>query len=653
MSRCRLLLLVFFVFAANAAEPWSVLLADADPVVRHGMIWRCRITGDIPGSRFTDGPYVAQVALVQGSSTLATQDFPLARLGQLLGGIDVVLVPAPPPDRDAPVTLTITVSDPSRRDLQHLTRQLPTPLALQRGLEQRQRLLAERGERDPLPALWLEQAGELLLDGASLATCHKLSDIGGLLDRWLAGDRTAQILRALRDPLDDSVHPYRLHLPGDGAVSALAVVLVEPARPLRKCAWPNLPSTWLSAARSAGCAVVEVYPAGDSAWTGSARRRVWTTIAAATAAEPRLVDVPLALVGSGRGAEAAVALAEDQPLRLRALGLIAGRMPVSTALPVEPHARWQALHRAGERPAHLLGTTVVLADPGDPPTQAWSERLGLAGNTPLHVAGGAAQADFWQALPRSNHAPRRDWLVLAPMHLGRLHIEALSDWGIAGSLSEDASGIRTGGIARLRCDAPLPASVDGQPYRAPDASVTTASRAAHKHLGQATGPLAAYATGPFTVVIGTGESAAALAENRALAQGFVVAWATHAQGRVQLIDDSGLDERSLPGRNLVLIGNVRSNLLLAELATRMPLPVQWDARTLTADGQAFLRAERRSFALAWPHPANDGRLLVILDGRPAWKATGLPLAELPDLLIGGATVDAPPAVLRTFTNDWR
>jgi hypothetical protein len=653
MSRCRLLLmLVFCVFAANAAEPWSIQLADADPVVRHGMIWRCRITGEIPGSRFTDGPYVAQVALVQGGTTLATQEFSLARIGQLLGGIDVVLVPTPPPERDAAVELTITVSDPSRRDLQHLTRRLPTPLALQRGLEQRQRLLAERGERDPLPALWLEQAGELLLDGASLATCHQLSDIGGLLDRWLAGDRAAGILRALRDPVDDSVQPYRLHLPGDGAISALAVVLLEPARPVRKCGWPNLPSSWLSAARSAGCAVVEVYPAGDSAWTGIARRRVWTTIAAAIAAEPRLVDVPLTLVGSGRGAEAAVALAEDQPLRLRALGLIAGKMPVSAALPVEPHARWQALHRAGERPAHLLGTTVVLADPGDPATQAWSERLRLAGNTPLIVAGGAAMADFWQALPRSNHAPRRDWLVLAPMRLGRLHIEALSDWGIAGSLSEDANGIRTGGIARLRCEAPLPVSVDGQPYRAPVAA-TSAPRAPHKHLGQATGPLAAYASGPFTVVVGTGESAAALAENRALAQEFSLAWATHAQARVRVIDDSTVDERALPGRNLVLIGNARSNLLLAQLATRMALPIQWDARTVTADGQTFLRAERRPVALAWPHPANDGRLLVILDGRPAWKSPGLPLAELPDLLVGGATAEAPPAVLRTFTNDWR
>lgn len=648
MVRCVLAFLLGLA-VLPAAEGWTIQLASSDPVVRHGLIWRCRLTGDIPGPRFNDGPYVAQVALTQGGTTLATQDFPLARLGQLVGGIDVVLVPAAPPDGNQAIDLTITVSDRSRRDLQHLTRRLPTPLFLQRGLEQQQRLLRERGDHDPLPALWLEQAGELLLNGPSLATCHQLIDLGARLDRWLAGERQPQIMRALRDPLDDSVQPYRLHLPGDGAVTLLAVVLAEPPRPLRKCAWPNLPAAWLAAARSAGCAVLEVYPAGDAAWNGIARQRVWSVIAAASAADPRLAKVPVALVGSGHGAAAAVALTEDHPLRVQAVGLIAARLPPSEALPVEPHARWLALHRAGERPAHLLGTTVVLADPGDAATRAWSGRMMLAGNAPVVAGKGATQADFWQGLTRTTTAPRRDWMVLAPTRIGRLHIEALSDWGIAGSLSEDTTGVRTFGIARLRSDEPLPSTVDGKPYRAPGAPPAPP----RKHLGQATGPLAAYAGGPFTVVVGTAESAAAQAENRALAQAFATAWASHAQGRVRLVADTGLDETALPGQHLILIGNPRSNLLLARLTERTTLPVQWDARSVTVAGQSFLRADRRAIALAWPHPAHDGRLLVILDGRPAWTATGLPLAGLPDLLISGPTPEDPPAVLRTFGNDWR
>lgn len=648
----RVGLLLFLVLVAPAAEPWTLQLADCDPVVRHGMIWRCRITGDIPLTRFADGPFVAQVSLTQGEHTLATQDFPLDRLGQLLGGISVVLVPTPPQNRDATVDLTITVSDRSRRDLQHLTRRLPTPLNLQRGLEQRQRLLAERAEQDPLPALWLEQAGELILDGPSLATCHQLIEIGSRLDRWLAGERAPQILRALRDPRDGSAHPYRLHLPSDGAITALVVMLVEPARPLRKCAWPTIPAPWLSAARAAGCAVLEVYPAGDSAWNGIARQRVWTTISAAIASEPRLVDLPVALVGSGRGAEAAVALAEEQPWRLRAIGLIEAILPSSTALPVEAHARWEALQRAGERPAHVLGLHLVLADPGNQATRAWSQRLTLAGCSPVVADGGATQPTFWQALtsaPTTITTARRDWLVLTPITLGRLHIDELNEWGVAGSLTEEAGNVRTSGIARLRSDAPRPILVDGQPYRVPGAS----SPAPRKQLGQATGPLASYAERTFTVVIGTGESAAAQADNRDLGQAFATAWAAHAQGRVRLMPDTGLDETSLPGQHLVLIGNVRSNLLLARLTARAALPVQWDARTLTIGSDIFLRAERRAFALAWPHPAHDGRLLVILDGGPSWTATGLPLAGLPDLLVGGRNAGDPPAVQRTFGNDWR
>ena len=645
-------LLLLLVLVATTAEPWTVQLADCDPVVRHGMIWRCRITGEIPLARFADGPFVAQVSLTQGDNTLATQDFPLERLGQLLGGISVVLVPTPPQDGGAAVELTITVSDRSRRDLQHLSRHLPTPLGLQRGLEQRQRLLRERAEQDPLPALWLEQAGELVLDGPSLATCHRLIEIGGRLDRWLAGERAPQILRALRDPRDGSAQPYRLHLPNDGALTALVVMLVEPARPLRKCTWPTIPAPWLSAARAAGYAVLEVYPAGDSAWNGIARQRVWTTISAATVTEPRLTDLPVALVGSGRGAEAAVALAEAQPWRLRAIGLIDANLPSSTALPVEAHARWEALQRTGERPAHLLGLNLVLADPGNLATRAWSQRLTLAGCSPVVADGGATQAAFWQALTSATTtviAPRRDWLVLAPITLGRLHIDELSEWGVAGSLTEEAGHVRTSGIARLRSDAPSPVLVDGQPYRAPGAS----SPAPRKQLGQATGPLATYAKGAFTVVIGTGESAAAQADNRALGQAFATAWAAHAQGRVQMMADTGLDETSLPGQHLVLIGNVRSNVLLAQLTARAALPAQWDARTLTIGSEIFLRSDRRAFALAWPHPAHDGRLLVILDGGPSWNDKGLPLAGLPDLLVGGRSANDPPAVLRTFGNDWR
>jgi hypothetical protein len=650
MVRRGCLLVLLVTACAQAAEPWSVVIADADPVVRHGLIWRCRITGDIPTSRFDLEAYVAQVSLTQHGTTLAAQEFPLARLGQLMGGIDVVLVPTMPPQAEEAVELAVTVSDRSHRDLQHVARALPTPIGLQRGLERRQRMLAERKDADPLPALWLEQAGELVLGGTTIATCRQLLTIGDQLDRWLAGDHTATTWRALRDPIDGSVQPYRLHIPNDGALSTLVVLLADAATPLQKSAWPPVDDAWITAARSAGCAVVEVYPAGDTGWDGIARTRVWTTIAAAQASEQRLAALPLALVGSGRAAIGALAVAEEQPLRLRALGMIAPRLPLSAPLPAEPRQRWFALQRPGERPAHLLGLMVAM-DGGDSGAHAWAQRLTLAGRPPVTAAGAASQGEFWRALTIAAPMPtQREWQVLAPATFGNLHVEEVADWGLAASLMQEHDGaLRTYGIGRLRIDRASATTVDGRPYRAPGAAPVGPRKA----LGQALGPLSGYATAPFTVVVGTGESAAAQVDNRALAQAFAVAWAMHAQGRVRLVADTGLTEEALPGQNLVLIGNTRSNLLLAQLTARSELPVRWDSRAMTVGDQSFLRAQRRSVALAWPHPAHDGRLMVILDGRAAWREDGLPLAGLPDLVIGGEQAEDPPALQRTFSNDWR
>lgn len=651
------LLLLLVIASASTAESWSVVIANADPVVRHGLIWRCRITGDIPLSRFDLNAYVAQVSLSQNGTTLASQEFPLTRLGQLMGGIDVVLVPTMPPQADDTVELAVTVSDRSHRDLQHVTRALPTPIGLQRGLERRQRMLAERKDTHPLPALWLEQAGELMLGGTTLATCRQLVTIGEQLDRWLAGEQQTSTWRALRDPIDDSVQPYRLHLPNEGAISTLVVLVTDATTPLHKSAWPPVDDAWIAAAREAGCAVVEVYPAGDTEWRGIARSRIWTTIAAAQAAEPRLATLPLALVGNGIAAVGALAVAEDQPLRLRSLGMIAPRLPLSASLPAEPRQRWHALHNPGERPAHLLGLTVVI-DGGDADAHAWVQRLTLAGRPPMTEAGSASQVEFWRALTLATPTPtQREWQVLAPAVFGNLRVEEVADWGIAASLMQERAGaLRTFGIGRLRISVrgdgvggKEATTVDGRPYRAPDAAVAKPRKA----LGQALGPLSGYATAPFTVVMGTGESAAAQADNRALAQAFAVAWASHAQGRVRIVADTGLSEESLPGQHLVLIGNTRSNLLLALLAAKTTLPVRWDSRSVSVGDQSFLRAQRRSVALAWPHPAYDGRLMVILDGRAAWRANGLPLAGLPDLVIGGEQAEDSPALQRTFSNDWR
>jgi hypothetical protein len=156
------------------------------------------------------------------------------------------------------------------------------------------------------------------------------------------------------------------------------------------------------------------------------------------------------------------------------------------------------------------------------------------------------------------------------------------------------------------------------------------------------------------VVIGTGESAAAQHDNRQLATAFLNAWATHAQGRPPIIDDVDYKDEAQRGRHLIVIGNTRSNNVLAGWAKNMAhFPITWDARQLSVEGKNWLRSEQRPVCLTWPHPANDGRLLIILDGSARWLQPGLPLSQVPELAIGGVSVDDPPEIWRNFDNNWR
>jgi hypothetical protein len=289
-----------------ADDDWSVRFAEADEVVRTGVVWRCRVLGEIPEALYDRGPFILQVSLTQAGTVLATREFPLVRLGQVQQGVAVALVPGPGSANDAVVEAAVTVTDPQRRDLRRVDRELTTPLRLQRRLESRQRALRERGDRDPQPALWLEQAGELIMNGASLGTCQGLADLDRHLERWLRGESLPPAVRAYRDEIDGSIQPFRLHLPTGGAVDSLAVILVSPEGGVRKSAWPNLPPGWVDAALTAGVALVEAYPAGDAAWEGIAIGRIPGMLAAAQAASGgRLERARVALVGAGRGAAGA------------------------------------------------------------------------------------------------------------------------------------------------------------------------------------------------------------------------------------------------------------------------------------------------------------------------------------------------------------
>ncbi len=151
--------------------------------------------------------------------------------------------------------------------------------------------LRTSGRQDPLPWLWAEQISELSASGASAASIGEVSLLGFRLIAWLDAVQPQQAHSgrndlALRDPVDGSVQPFRLHLPsGAGPFPVLA--LLPAASPERgKTRWPDPDPRLIDAALDASIAVVVCYPAGDRAWDGAARRRIALNVAAAAACAP-------------------------------------------------------------------------------------------------------------------------------------------------------------------------------------------------------------------------------------------------------------------------------------------------------------------------------------------------------------------------------
>jgi hypothetical protein len=654
---------------SQAAEPGgNELQVACDEVVRLGVVFSCTVSRTVSSDEAARGPLILQVSLTQSGQPLATAEYPISRLAQLREPCHLNLVPLAAAASAAVVELTVTLTNPQRSAIQRATRSLPTPLGLEHAFaDDYRRLLADpAGQGDALPFLWAEQAGEVVESGWSLRSCAALSLYHERLAAWLAGRRQALFPvgcneLALRDPVDGSIQPYRLHLPRSRHQPVpLALLLWSGSGGVRKSAWPLPPAAWLEAAREAGVAVLEPYPAGDLSWSGIAVGRARTAVAECLRLCPGLDAGKLVLVGVGAGARGALSLAEQDPGRCSALALVDPVLSLPADGPGDPAApagfeQWLALLAPGGRPAHLAGVPTALCGQADPAGQRWLERLERCGGEVLAHFPSPAVATFWDAL--ASHAvstPPREYVVVMPGRYGAVSVEAVAEWGVASGLRiESAHPLRlsTVGIRALTPDGD--AEVDGRPWRAGAAIPLPA-----KILGQAQGPLAAFSQRPFAVVIGTIEHAAAAQDNRQLAQDFLAAWAAYAQGRPPVFEDRAVREQDLRGLNLVLIGNSRSNAVLERLVAQAPgFPLRWDARSVFAPGATFLRDQHRAVALAWPHPALDGRLLVVLDGALVrGRQTGAaqaPLNGLPDLVIGGETPGHAPALEKLFGCDWR
>lgn len=237
--------------------------------------------------------------LSEGGTVRAVAELAAVRPAQLAEG--VVLVLAPEGVGMGACRLTVTAVWPGTPPREE-TASLPVPnpgAALAEAVRLVERL-REGGEAAPLPWLWAEQVAELVAGGSSLAAMSEVEAAATGLRRWLEGWRppvpcaAGTTLLALRDPVDGSVQPVRLHLPPGPGPFPLAVVLGAGGG---KARWPELPAAELAAATAAGLAVVACYAAGDAAWTGAAARRIGLAIDAARQVAPLDPD-RVAVVGA-------------------------------------------------------------------------------------------------------------------------------------------------------------------------------------------------------------------------------------------------------------------------------------------------------------------------------------------------------------------
>lgn len=652
----------------SAPASGNDLIVVCDDVVRLGMVYRFQVARPVAAADFDRGPFVLQLTLTQAGQVIAMGEYQIAKLGQLRDGVRLNVVPSRTPPSDEPVTLNLTVTNPQRTDIQRFARQLATPLGLEHaiGSDFARLVAADPLVHEPLPYLWAEQASETTSTGVSLKSCAMLSLYERELAGWLMGQHPAIFPvgcseRAFRDPCDGSVQPYRLHLPKRGGqMPSLAVVFPGAGAGLRKSEWPMLPPAFLAAAREAGVALLEIYPGGDRTWCGVGVERARLALRACIHECPELAEAHRVAIGIASGANGAIALAEQDPEHLAALLLIDPSLAV-TDQPDDVQgndqeiAQWLAVSAPGGRPVHLTGMPILVSGETDHSCTRWLERLSRCGEDVLRQVPDPSSDRFWNVIAGYTVSqPPREYLVPTPGRYGPVLVTALSTWGTVGSLrieSRSPLRISTHGIASVIPDGP--AEVDGRPWRAAPSAPVPA-----KIFGQACGPLAAYAGRPFVVVVGTIENPASTLDNRQLAKAFLSAWYAHAQGHPPLIDDHDFHAQDFPASNLVLIGNRRSNAVLRQLLIDdKGFPLSWDSRSVFCQNGTFLRDQHRAVALAWPHPAHDGRLLVVLDGAlPLGKAPSagcMPLAGLPDLVVAGETPGSPPLLEKLFDGEWK
>ena len=144
------------------------------------------------------------------------------------------------------------------------------------------------------------------------------------------------------------------------------------------------------------------------------------------------------------------------------------------------------------------------------------------------------------------------------------------------------------------------------------------------------GPVASvFARGPFVVVRGTRSLPGAPvlagpdsthrrevtgpAADARTAQHFTEEWQSLFAGVPRVLDDTKVDAKLQATTNLVLVGDPRTNRVLAEVASKLPVHYQGDRFEVDGKSWSFNEA---GIVFATAHPAVSGRTVVVLSGMP-------------------------------------
>ncbi len=363
--KTSLLMLVACCVTVLAVEQPVLRLESVTTIVRPGHLMRATLRAD----GMSSDPVQVALALLQGNQQIARLDLPLDDGRRLHAGVVAVLSPTTAiHDDGSRLRLVATLSRHGQlfHQAQHELDSLAHLRAQFLALDSAFGVTTE-----PLPALWLEQAAERVLAEPTLRTCADLAAVCRDLAAWQRGDRTdstglGRHLLALRDPVDGSVQPLRIHRPMPPVSGPAALWLSDPPQ-ASKGDWPLPPTSAIGPLLAAGWTVIEAYPAGDATWTGCAPRRALLAWQAAGQQGPAIV------IGHGRSAHAALLLAEQAPSAVAGIILIEGQMP----RPPTAHANderwvqaWAGRHGGSNFDA-LTGIPVVAFGPGNEAMARW------------------------------------------------------------------------------------------------------------------------------------------------------------------------------------------------------------------------------------------------------------------------------------------